>query len=241
VRARGNFPRIDDSTIISLDLVEDAQERWESIIGEGPLSCGLDPARFGDDEAVLSLVRGQWASEFKVYRSLDSIQLAGRVIAAITDENPKRELVILRVDSIGIGAGVFDQLLSAAPSWLTVISVQVSERAYSPSYFRLRDQLWFGLRDWLRGGGAIPPDPKLEVELTTPRYSFNAQNLILVESKDEMKRTIRRSPDRADALALAVCGIGSVASLETVRRSNQAASKSSLSRPPRKRGSWSTW
>jgi hypothetical protein len=31
-----------------------------------------------------------------------------------------------------------------------------------------RDELWFGLQQWLKDGGTIPQDPKLEAELVAP-------------------------------------------------------------------------
>jgi hypothetical protein len=68
----------------------------------------------------------------------------------------------------------------------------------------LRDQLWFGLQQWLKDGGTIPQDPKLEAELVAPTYAFDVRGRIKVEPKEKIKERLRRSPDRADALALAV-------------------------------------
>jgi hypothetical protein len=87
---------------------------------------------------------------------------------------------------------------------LDVVPVNVAEAATSEGYHRLRDQLWFGLLDWLKEGGAIPDDPKLFSELVAPTYFFDARGRQEVEEKDAIKKRLRRSPDRADALCLAV-------------------------------------
>ena len=60
------------------------------------------------------------------------------------------------------------------------------------------------LRAWLKEGGAIPEDSKLAAELVAPKYEFDDRQRRKVESKDAMKKRLKRSPDRADALALAV-------------------------------------
>jgi hypothetical protein len=86
----------------------------------------------------------------------------------------------------------------------------VSVRSDAPDDFPLlRDQLWFGLTDWLKEGGALPEDNKLSAELVAPKYRFDAQRRRKVESKDEIKKRLKRSPDRADAVALFVYGRGS--------------------------------
>jgi phage terminase large subunit len=84
--------------------------------------------------------------------------------------------------------------------------VTVSESPTDERFSRLRDQLWFALRDFIRGGGALPDDLALVAELVGPTYRFDIRGRIKVESKDEMKARLdnHRSPDRADAMALAI-------------------------------------
>lgn len=58
------------------------------------------------------------------------------------------------------------------------------------------------MREWLKSGGAIPDDAKLEMDLTGPLYSFDVNNAIQLEKKADMKKRGVPSPDMADALAL---------------------------------------
>ncbi len=110
------------------------------------------------------------------------------------------------VDVIGVGSGVADILRTHKS--LEVIDVNVGESANviiqgQPEYNRLRDQLWFGLKTWIKNGGALPDDGKLHAELLAPMYGFTVDGRLKVESKDDIKKRLKRSPDRADAMALA--------------------------------------
>ena len=81
----------------------------------------------------------------------------------------------------------------------TVISPDTGE----PEYANLRSQMWFGITDWLKAGGTIPDDRRLAQELVAPRYEVK-KNKRAVEEKKQIKKRLKRSPDRGDALALAI-------------------------------------
>jgi hypothetical protein len=49
---------------------------------------------------------------------------------------------------------------------------------------------------------ALPPDRDLRADLTAPRWSITARG-IQVESKEEIRKRIGRSPDAGDAVMLA--------------------------------------
>jgi hypothetical protein len=68
-------------------------------------------------------------------------------------------------------------------------------------YNNLRSQVWWRLREDLRLGRiAIPRDEQLFKDLTAPKVG-TPNNLIAVESKDDIKKRLRRSPDKGDSLA----------------------------------------
>lgn len=60
------------------------------------------------------------------------------------------------------------------------------------------------MADAVRAGLAIPNDASLKVELATPVYRYDAQQRLIIESKDEIRKRLpgAGSPDIADALAL---------------------------------------
>jgi phage terminase large subunit len=211
VRVLGNFPTQADNAIISLGLVHAAQEREAP--EDGPLELGVDVARFGDDESVIQPRRGLHAMPATVVQGMDLMQLAGKVRQTVDALLRPNETPKIKIDEIGVGGGLVDILRSQHPRW-TIIGINVASRATSDGFAKLRDQLWFGCRDWLKEGGSIPDDPKLFSELVAPTYSFDAQGRHKVESKDEIKKRLKRSPDRADALCLAVYSGGVVIDLE---------------------------
>jgi phage terminase large subunit len=201
VRVLGNFPTQADNAVIPLALAQAAQEREAP--EDGPLVIGVDVARFGDDESVIQPRRGSKSWPAIVVHGMDTVQLAGKVRQTVDELTRPGERPKLNIDEIGVGGGLVDVLKDRHPGW-DVCGVNVAERATSDGFSKLRDQLWFSCRDWLKEGGSIPDDPKLFSELVAPTYSFDTQGRQKVESKDDIKKRLKRSPDRADALCLAV-------------------------------------
>jgi len=206
VRVLGEFPRQAENAIIGIAKVEQAVQRWRSATpGAEPLRLGVDVARYGADRSVIFPVRGSYAYEPVILHGQDVVQVAGYVRRVAQELARRDERVRVAVDIIGVGGGVAD--IIKADQNLEVVEVNVAERARAEGYANLRAQLWFGLRDWLEDGGALPPVPELEAELVAPTYSFNARGALKVEEKDAIKGRLGRSPDLADALALAAVDV----------------------------------
>lgn len=204
VRARGDFPhQAADSVVALADVIAAIGRHAENQdAGGGRLHIGIDVARFGDDETVLVARRGRRVLEIRTVADADGIQVAGVALEMTRAHGQKNERALVKVDVIGVGASVVDQLADKA---VDVVGVNVSENADDPEKFaRKRDQMWFGAAAWLRDGGQIPDDGKLQSELVAPRYTFDPRGRYKVQSKDEIRAALKRSPDRADALGLAV-------------------------------------
>jgi hypothetical protein len=93
---------------------------------------------------------------------------------------------------------------------IRVVPVNVANKSSDPEHYsNLRAELWHGLANWIRKGGMLPDDSKLSSELATPRYDQKGpRGSLRIEAKDEFKKRLKRSPDRAEALMLAVYGAG---------------------------------
>jgi hypothetical protein len=210
VRVLGDFPSQSERSVIALSLVAKAIDDWEDAEEDGPLELGVDVARFGDDDSVICSRRGKKALGFRAVHGMDTQQVANEVRAEVRERRKPRDgaKVRVKVDVIGIGAGVADELKKDAD--IEVIEVNVSESGWATDnegrqkYVKVRDQIWFATRDWLKEGGAIPNDKLLRGELVAPSYSFDSQGRQKVEAKDEIKKRLGRSPDRADALGMAI-------------------------------------
>lgn len=217
VRVRGDFPSQAENAVVGLALVQAGVERSRAggalSPDDGPLQLGVDVARFGDDESAIAPRRGKRIGTIRVHHGLDTVEVAGAVLATVRELARDGETVRACVDVIGVGGGVVDhlrrqprvELRTGAWCCLEVVGVNVSESAPTvETYARLRDQVWFSVAEFLEDGGSLPPDGRLEAELVAPLYSFDVRGRYVVESKDKTKTRLGRSPDRADAVGLAV-------------------------------------
>lgn len=207
VRVGGHFPREGDCVVVSLGAMEGAlvRSRARRGVGSDPLCFGLDVGRTGDDPSVLCPVRGKHALPMFETRGREGDEVAGWVLSHVrTLRRDAKEVPEVRIDVIGVGASVYDHLKHSRE--VKAIAVNVSASPVDTEHHaRLRDEVWFQGAAWLRDGGTIPPDDReLQGELTAARYGFDGKGRYVVESKDEMKKRLKRSPNRADALNLAV-------------------------------------
>ncbi len=204
VRVLGEFPSDSEDTLIPLKLIEESAERWkrgEAAEGDEdePLEIGVDVARYGSDKTVLCTRRGQRVLSIESFGRQDTMVTTGHVARAIEEGKP----AAVRIDEIGIGAGVVDRLKELGHKM--VVGVNVSTRASRPDHFaNLRAELYDGLRRRFEEGRiAIPDDRELIGQLAALRYQFTSSGQMKLEEKDDLRRRGHPSPDRADALALA--------------------------------------
>jgi len=204
VRVLGEFPSEAEDTLMSLRLIEQAAKpAGEEETGEdGPVEMGVDVARFGSDRTVICVRRGERVIEMETFSRKDTMETSGRVKAAIARHGPR----VVRVDVIGVGAGVVDRLREQDCS--IIVGVNVGRRSSRPEHFaNLRAELYDGLRERFQQGRIrIPADQDLIGELAAVRYSFTSSGQIRIEDKETVRARGLRSPDKADALMLAFAG-----------------------------------
>lgn len=194
-----DFSASAEDQLISLSDVTEASRRTytDADVYESPRILGVDPARFGDDRSVIVKRQGLQAFDSLAYRGMDNMTLAARVASVIESWDPDAVFV----DS-GAGAGVIDRLRQLGHD---VIEVPFGGKALVESQFaNRRCEMWWRMKEWIESGGAIPSDPTLRQELSTPTYWFDAAGRKVLESKDEIKKRLQggASPDIADALCL---------------------------------------
>lgn len=225
-RVLGRFPSAGENVVVPLALVETSQGRWKATLPEGRMEIGVDPSE-GGDAAILAPRRGK-----KVF-PLEAIPIdpknpdmkPGHQIGAYVyrfvsvynaTRDPSEPIPRIKIDAIGDGTSAFDYLwaLEGRGKEFEVVGVVSSEaadawvrvrhgRTAKEEYANLRAQIGFGVRDFLHEGGSLPPDGKLHAELVAAKYYFKGSKQI-IELKKEIKKRLKRSPDRADALALSV-------------------------------------
>ena len=192
-----DFNAASDDVLIPLELVSEAMHRsYQSHVYEhAPLVMGVDVARFGDDASVIFFRRGMMAERPIVIRKLDNMELADRVVSEIVSRKPDAVFV-----DAGQGAGVIDRVRQLG---FEVTEIPFGSKALKQNRFvNRRMEMWYNVLEWLKGGGALPPDEALKAELSSPTYSFNSSGLMQLEKKEDIKERLGRSPDLADSLAL---------------------------------------
>ncbi len=200
VRVMGNFPQQGEDTLIPLLWIELAMERWEEQPEAEPIQLGVDVAAYGSDKTVIAIRKGCKVMELNVYSQKNTRETAGLVV------NTAREIgtAKIAVDEIGIGRGVVDSLEEEG---YENVGVNVAERSIDPERFaNKRAELWWNMRELLdpeKAPIALPPDDELLSELASVKYKLTARGAIQIESKDDMRKRLGHSPDRADAVVLA--------------------------------------
>jgi hypothetical protein len=212
-RVLGEFAADDEEGLIPLSWVEQANQRWHDWNDGGRRGSltviGVDVARSGKDETVRANRYGQVIGELERTVKEDTMQTAGRVVSSLK-ANPGAYAVI---DVIGLGAGVVDRVNEILPGSAYEFNASVSTEYTDESGFwrfnNLRSYGWYNLRDQLDPNLghdiALPPEDGLTGDLTSPRYKVMSGGKIAVESKDNIKKRLGRSPDAGDAVVHAFC------------------------------------
>lgn len=213
----GQYPAQSSTQLISRAWVDAARSRWDlyqATYGDRPPAdvqpiMGLDVAELGVDGNTAVFRYGGYVTMPMSWKGVDPDQTSLRALEYYREKHAK----LVMVDGTGVGSSVAPSMSRRGrddPNPVRAISVKVAGKPSKQikselgEFYMLRDQLWWAVREWLRTdpGAMLPPDRMLVQELLTPLYSVKENGKIKVTSKDEMRDSLRRSTDRADALCL---------------------------------------
>lgn len=198
VRVFGEFPKREADTLISVDTVEQAIGADRERYGEQEF-IGLDPARYGGDRACFVYRKGNYAEVLEKIESSDTMALAGKAKVWLK-RYPKARL---RIDVIGVGAGVYDRLKEQPDVSSRVEGVNVAAGATNTEEFaNLRAEAWQDTKEWLRD--AVLEEDEDWYQLAAPKFKIKSNGQMLLESKEDMRKRGVKSPDVADALVLTI-------------------------------------
>lgn len=177
---------------------------------------GLDVARFGRDKTILIFRKGGEVKAINQTQKMDTMEVAGWTRPQLDEYRPDRHCT----DVIGLGAGVHDRLdevqMEEDCKWseCELIPLNIGESPTDSDskkkFANLRAQVFWHLRSLFKPDEktgqsqiSIPDDPELKKQLEEIRYKYSSERKIKIEPKDEMKKRLGYSPDKADALAMA--------------------------------------
>lgn len=156
------------------------------------------------DESVLALRLGNKVEVLDAWRSADMMASVGRFITLFRKHGLSANEIL--GDADGMGFGFIGALKDAG--W-PIRSFHGGSAPRDGDHFKNR-----GTECWHETAAAVrrreiilPTDDKLISQLTGRRCKEDGRGRTWMEGKDEMKARGLASPDRADAVCMAVCGI----------------------------------
>jgi hypothetical protein len=208
----------DARQLIPTSWIEASFERYRQLIAKadfrlGPMdSLGVDAARGGNmggttgmggkDKMVISPRHGLVFPPQVVIPGVDvntGNLAAAQVIARRRDDAP------VHLDIIGVGTSVGDSL---AENHVHVVQVNGTAKSFGMDrsnllrFFNKRAEIHWRMREALDPANpdaiALAPDPELLADLAAPTWSLTPTG-IKIESKDEIKARIHRSPDKGES------------------------------------------
>ncbi len=180
--------------------IKSAIER-EIDVGDEPNIIGQDIARFGDDSSVACIRKGNKAFWLDHWAKTNLMHTTGKIVNLIDKFKPS----LVNLDIIGLGSGVYDRLIELKYKQANPINVQEKARGEDKEKFaNLRAEIYKNLSNKFENGEiSIPDDLELIAQLSSIKYKINSRGQLQMESKEDMKKRGTKSPDKADALALA--------------------------------------
>lgn len=196
---------------------------------EGRRFLGVDVARSGADSTVLAHRHGVCITRLETHDRENTMQTTARVQGAMGRTDPDQdedqdegaaepeagdgEGLVPVVDSAGVGGGVVDRLREqGAPVLAYTGAAKTKNRTRDGEYgfVNTRSAAIWRVRELLDPAfGAelmLPPDDLLVSDLTTPTWDITTgvPPKIRVESKEDVVARLGRSPDRGDAVTMAL-------------------------------------
>lgn len=194
---------------------------------DGKLIISVDPARFGDDRTAVVARRGRLMWVVDSWQGMDTTNSAHKVMniaddmRGVDDKGKKAEFdVEIRVDAIGLGAGVLDTLAferakleKQGAAWFDAIEMNgaaappLEQGGVTQSYGNARAYWYDKLKQGMANGSrrVVEHDvAREELEGTRLRYSSGK---MYIEDKNEIRKRLGKSPDFADGLSMAAADI----------------------------------
>lgn len=176
-----------------------------------PVELGVDVGGGGDETVVRERTGRRAGREWRDHTDRPE-QIVPLVLAAIRQTGA----TCVKVDSIGVGAGVVGELRNrAGEHGCDVVAVNVAESANDDVKFaNKRAEMWWVIGREMSESHAQDPAKGWDLsrmenadttcaQLLEPQWSTDARGRILVEPKKDVIKRLGRSPDNADALLLA--------------------------------------
>jgi len=162
-------------------------------VGGGRRSVvSIDPSGGGDECPLMAFVNEE-VKELVSLHEKDTMKIVGQALLLGRRHHTRN----FAVDTIGLGQGVADRLSELGQ---TVIRIGSAEKSTNERYANRRAEM-YGLVSEMARDRKVPgiDDVETRRQLASVRYKVMGSNgAVALENKDEVRKRIGRSPDRAD-------------------------------------------
>lgn len=179
--------------------------------GETPFRqrvIGIDFAAQGNDLCVATTLDRITSEHWEVTERIawdesDTMVSVGKIVNIIGNARP--DVTVLDIG--GMGKPVYDRLKEVSMN-ITPFDGGTTQNVDTSAYANLRAQSYYKLKDWFDCGFLLINDRDKEIvkELEKIKMKYRSNGVRLIQSKQEMKKELKYSPDNADSIMMAVYG-----------------------------------
>ncbi len=211
VSVLGEFPLSDAKVIITRKMLEEqpyldahylVQEEHRRSFWRHRFACGIDIANQGSDESAFCFRSGGYAipAGFEAFSKQEPMAVLQRAFQVQHNLGIPDDQIVYVFDATGLGNALTPVFHQQGKYCLPIVfnSAAVDrgfKNVITEAYFCLRHML-------LERSACLPQDHMLWEELCSRQYKID-NDTIRLEKKEEHRKRLGRSPDRADAAVLA--------------------------------------
>jgi len=212
-RILAEFPEQETGALFSLKDLLEVQELERD--PAQPVEAGFDPSSSqSESHSVMIFRQGPCAYRLELIEASNLMQMAEKAHQLILEEGAQR----VKVDAIGLAAGVADRLAELAGSFYEVLPVRGSEKSVA-GYNNLRTEMWVKFAELVKkgqAGGPVFRDRRVIKDLLTIELEITPSGKLALSKKV----TGRTQFDFGDALVYAFWNPGGVSELREIVSSN---------------------
>lgn len=159
-----------------------------------------DPATSHDECVIYVIHNYEVIDELIITGETDEMKIAGQIAMMAR----KHCCLDVGGDSIGLGSGIFSRLEELGN--FRVHRINSAEKSFNSTYINKRAEIYFELmKKFLDKKIPCPKDEELIRQLINITYEIkDSTGRIKITDKEKIKKTISRSPDRADCYAMGI-------------------------------------
>lgn len=163
------------------------------------LIIGCDPSMGKNDGTAFAYRYGDYVPDVERHMGMDEMHCVGFLKLRLDSDKSLERIVI----DTAVGNAIRGRLVEMG--YRNVTGVNFGGTDLDANYANNRTAMYAALRAKMRDGSnfKIPNDPELLEELTAIQWKLTSAGKTILAPKDDIKTIIGRSPDKADALALA--------------------------------------